>query len=91
MSVAAIDIGTIFLRMVLVRIGADRAFEVVRRGTELVRLCAGGAVSTEPCSLRTTRTAGRGTRRAPGTCWPAASVRSYRCRPWQPDADGPAA
>jgi exopolyphosphatase/guanosine-5'-triphosphate,3'-diphosphate pyrophosphatase len=42
MNLAAIDIGTNSLHMILVRVGADGAFEVIGREKDMVRLGAGG-------------------------------------------------
>jgi len=42
MNLAAIDIGTNSLHMILVHVGADGAFEVIGREKDMVRLGAGG-------------------------------------------------
>ena len=42
MRLAAIDIGTNSLHMIVVRVRADRSFEVIDREKEMVRLGAGG-------------------------------------------------
>ncbi len=42
MNIAAIDIGTNSLHMIVVRVGADGAFDVVGREKDMVRLGAGG-------------------------------------------------
>jgi exopolyphosphatase/guanosine-5'-triphosphate,3'-diphosphate pyrophosphatase len=42
MRIAAIDIGTNSIHMIVVRVGPDRSFEVIDREKEMVRLGAGG-------------------------------------------------
>ena len=42
MQLAAIDIGTNSLHMIVVRVRADLSFEVIDREKEMVRLGAGG-------------------------------------------------
>jgi exopolyphosphatase/guanosine-5'-triphosphate,3'-diphosphate pyrophosphatase len=42
MRIAAIDIGTNSLHMIVVRVGADLSFEIIDREKEMVRLGAGG-------------------------------------------------
>ena len=42
MRLAAIDIGTNSLHMIVVRVGVDLSFEVIDREKEMVRLGAGG-------------------------------------------------
>ena len=42
MRIAAIDIGTNSLHMIIARVRPDRSFEVIDREKEMVRLGAGG-------------------------------------------------
>ena len=64
MRLAAIDIGTNSIHMIVVQVKADLSFEVVDREKEMVRLGAGGLGGRDPWKSRRPRD-GKNTRRTP--------------------------